>query len=298
MGREGGASPDGKVENDVVAVTMTIGDFSRATRLSAKTLRFYHQVGLLEPAWVDPVNSYRVYAVEQIADAQVIRHFRALDMPVDLIRNVLAAPDLDDRNTLIAGHLARMETQLEATRSVVASLRGLLTTDRTPLAVSHRHVAATPAFVIRELIDLDDLGRWYTVARRDLDDAVAAGTLATGTFEPSGPPGGIWDTELFLNERGVAAVFRPISALEGAPLTVGRAAAELLPAVDLAVTVHHGSDDTLAQVYGALGDYVSRHELSIDGPIREVYLQDSTGPDGYATTEIGWPIVSTEPITP
>lgn len=39
-------------------MTMTIGDFSRATRLTAKTLRFYHQVGLLEPARVDPVNGY------------------------------------------------------------------------------------------------------------------------------------------------------------------------------------------------------------------------------------------------
>ena len=41
---------------------MTIGDFSRATRLSAKTLRFYHRVGLLAPAQVDPGNGYRMYS--------------------------------------------------------------------------------------------------------------------------------------------------------------------------------------------------------------------------------------------
>ena len=31
-----------------------MGDFSRATHLSVKTLRHYHQVGLLEPATVNP----------------------------------------------------------------------------------------------------------------------------------------------------------------------------------------------------------------------------------------------------
>ena len=32
---------------------LTIGDFSRATQLSVKTLRHYHRVGLLAPADVD-----------------------------------------------------------------------------------------------------------------------------------------------------------------------------------------------------------------------------------------------------
>jgi DNA-binding transcriptional MerR regulator len=33
---------------------LTIGAFSRLTHLSIKTLRYYHEVGLLEPAVVDP----------------------------------------------------------------------------------------------------------------------------------------------------------------------------------------------------------------------------------------------------
>jgi MerR family regulatory protein len=38
---------------------LTIGDFSLMTHLSIKTLRYYHQVGLLEPAEVDPNTGYR-----------------------------------------------------------------------------------------------------------------------------------------------------------------------------------------------------------------------------------------------
>lgn len=54
-----------------MAARMTIGDFSRANGLSAKTLRFYHQVGLLKPASIDPSNGYRLYDADQIVDAQV-----------------------------------------------------------------------------------------------------------------------------------------------------------------------------------------------------------------------------------
>ena len=50
-----------------------MGDFSRATHLSIKTLRHYHQVGLLEPTAVNPDTGYRYYSAGQIPTAQVIR---------------------------------------------------------------------------------------------------------------------------------------------------------------------------------------------------------------------------------
>ena len=40
---------------------LTIGDFSRATLLTIKTLRHYHDTGLLEAAEVDPHTGYRRY---------------------------------------------------------------------------------------------------------------------------------------------------------------------------------------------------------------------------------------------
>src|SRR5882757_11153755 len=105
---------------------LTIGEFSRATHLSVKTLRHYHDVGLLEPHDVDSDSGYRYYASEQIPAAQVIRRFRELGMPVGEVAAVLQAPDARVRNELIAEHLERMEHQLDATRATVASLRALL----------------------------------------------------------------------------------------------------------------------------------------------------------------------------
>ncbi|HEX7995426.1 MAG TPA: MerR family transcriptional regulator, partial [Streptosporangiaceae bacterium] len=61
---------------------LTIGEFATLTHLSIRTLRRYHQAGLLEPAKVDPHTSYRYYAAEQIPTAQVIHQLRELDVPL------------------------------------------------------------------------------------------------------------------------------------------------------------------------------------------------------------------------
>ena len=80
---------------------LSIGDFSRATLMSVKMLRHYHQIGLLQPAAVDPDTGYRSYTADQIPTAQVIRRFRDLQMPLERIRDVLAAPDPATRTALI-----------------------------------------------------------------------------------------------------------------------------------------------------------------------------------------------------
>lgn len=72
--------------------SFSIGEFSRATHLTVKTLRHYHEAALLVPASVDPRTGYRRYTAEQISLAQIIRRFRSLDMPVTEIHAVLASP--------------------------------------------------------------------------------------------------------------------------------------------------------------------------------------------------------------
>src|ERR1700722_7536730 len=57
---------------------VTIGVFSRMTHLSIKTLRHYHDLGLLEPAAIDPFSGYRSYDTSQVPTAQVIRRLRDL----------------------------------------------------------------------------------------------------------------------------------------------------------------------------------------------------------------------------
>jgi len=60
---------------------------------------------------------------------------------------------------------------------------------------------------------------------------------------------------------------------------------------------HHGSPADIDLAYGELGAYAVRHEISIDGPLREYYLVgllDTDNTDEWET-EFGWPICRSDP---
>jgi DNA-binding transcriptional MerR regulator len=273
-----------------VPASLSIGDFSRATQLSIKTLRHYHRLGLLAPADVDPDTGYRRYTTDQIPSAQVIRRFRDLDMPLEQIRAVLDATDLRARNRLIAAHLTQLEHDLARTQDAVASLRDLLTDPADAAPISHRRVAAAQAAAITSVVGAGELLPWFLGALGELD-----ATLEASGVSPAGPAGGSYTTELFAEEKGEATVFVPTAS--GVPL-IGRVAPRVIPAAELAVIMHAGSHNDVDRSYGALAAYVAEHALQVDGPIREYYLvgRRDTPEESAWRTEICWPIFSTLPV--
>jgi DNA-binding transcriptional MerR regulator len=274
-----------------MAASLPIGDFSRATHMSIKTLRHYHRVGLLEPADVDQFSGHRRYTIDQIPTAQVIRRFRELDMPIDEIRDVLAAPDVLARNELIAAHLSRLEQGLARTQKAVSTLRDLLDQPRDPArpGISHRSVTATSAAAVSAVIDIGDASAWYEGALGEL-----RATLGAQGLSATDAPGGIYAADLFTSERGQATVF---IGCTGQVRPVGRVEAVVVPPAELAVIVHQGSPDDIDRAYGALATHVTQHALAVEGPIREYYLsgRHDTPDESAWRTEIGWPIFQTQP---
>ena len=270
--------------------SLTIGDFARATHLSVKTLRHYHQLGLLVPAEIDPGSGYRRYGTEQIPTAQVIRRFRGLDMPLEQIGAVLQAPDVDARNELIAEHLARLEQGLVQTQEAVASLRDLLEGPSPTMRIEHRSEPPLRTAAITDTVGLEDVGPWFQGALGELSSTLGAQGAA-----PAGPPGGVIANDFFSEERGDITIFIPSA---GTIRPVGRVEPRDLPAVELATIVHAGTDGDIDRSYGSLATYVSDHALGVDGPIRERYLVGhlDTADEMAWRTEIGWPIFHTGPV--
>jgi DNA-binding transcriptional MerR regulator len=68
---------------------MSIGEFARDSRLSAKALRLYDELGLLPPARVDEDSGYRLYEPGQLKQARLIAAPRQLQVPLAEIKAVL-----------------------------------------------------------------------------------------------------------------------------------------------------------------------------------------------------------------
>lgn len=265
---------------------LTIGEFAQVTRLSVRTLRRYHERGLLEPAVVDPDSGYRYYTSEQIPAAQVIHRLRELDMPVREVREVLAAHDPDERASVVAAHLDRLAAELDRTRAAVTSLQRLIRPEPGRLDVELRSEPPMTVAAIGETVAESRILDWYDAAMAELDTALAG-------RQPTGPPGGRYAGELFTAGSGEVLVYQPVAD----PPAAGRVHPLTLPAAELAVTVHPGPHDDLDVTYGRLGAYVTDHALAIAGPVHETYLRgprDDPDPASWRT-EIGWPIFRIAP---
>ncbi len=93
---------------------MSIGEFARDSRLSAKALRLYDEMGLLPPARVDEDSGYRFYGAGQLKQARLIAVLRQLHFPLAEIKAILPLEPVEaaERVRVIwaateAGHTAR-----------------------------------------------------------------------------------------------------------------------------------------------------------------------------------------------
>ena len=269
-----------------MSVLVSIGDFSRMTHLSIKALRFYHDQGLLEPARIDPDSGYRFYEPAQVPVAQVIRRFRDLDMPLDQVKAVLQAPDLETRTKEIISHLTAMEARLAEMQMSVASLRALLEGTPAGPAVEFRSIPATPALAIRATVTAEESLAWGTGAFEEI-----YGRITNAGLSPAGPGGALFPAGFFELEQAELTAFVPVT---GVPGVDGRVQALTIPRVETAVMVHSGPIGDIDQTYGRLGTMVAERAIGVDGPIREYYLVPFTEPDlSRHRTEICWPVFQT-----
>jgi len=270
-----------------VSALVSIGEFSRLAHLSVKALRHYHDVGVFSPVEVDIHNGYRLYGVEQLDDAHVLRRLRELDMPLEEVKLVLDSGGGCRRDRAIASHLQRMELELERTRDIVASLRDLLDAPTRPLDVTHRTLKPGEAVAHRATVANTNIEQWSIEAFADLSAVVAS-----AGFVRAGPTGSQFSNEYFEQGIGDVAAF---VALEGrvGPEAMGAEVLRLSGGAH-ATTIHCGTYEDLDLTYGALGSHVAEKQIGAPGPITEFYV---AGPDEVETeadlrTEVCWPIIA------
>jgi DNA-binding transcriptional MerR regulator/effector-binding domain-containing protein len=108
-----------------------IGEFSRITGLSVKTLRFYHEIGLLVPAVVDPSTGYRRYDARNVETARAIAALRALDFPLEEIGEILRSHgDEADLVGLLEQQKARLRDRIQREKGVLSTIDRIIENEK------------------------------------------------------------------------------------------------------------------------------------------------------------------------
>jgi DNA-binding transcriptional MerR regulator/effector-binding domain-containing protein len=244
----------------------SIGEFSRITGLSIKTLRFYHEQGLLEPTSIDDQSGYRYYAPSKVEVAEVITRLRALDVSLADIAELLRTYDDDaDMLALLEQQKTVIGHKLQQYRGIDRSLNQLISKLK-----EERMFAQTASHSI-EVKQLDPLLiAAIRIHGRYSDCGTAFGRIARhfGRYL-AGPPFLLhYDTEYHETDANFDACFpiRQRKHVEGIEIRD-------LPGGRCVSLVHKGPYDEMGRSYAKAFDYLNEHGYEVEMPTREVYLK-------------------------
>lgn len=271
-----------------------IGDFSKLSRVSIKALRFYDEMGLLTPVYVDPFTAYRYYEYDQLLrlnrilalkdlgfSLEEIGHLLADSLTPEQMRGMLKLRQVEARQRVQeeAERLERIETRLrQIEQEEKMSKYDVVIKKVEPLKVAAiRDVVPTPPEQGSLWMELGEY-----LARHNIKplQAPCLTLYYDDEYKESD-----WDLEVCL----------PVDV--AVPET-GRVKVYSLSQVEaMACTLHHGPFVTIGEAYQALGKWIDTSGYRIIGPAREVYLRVADQSSAFASqndpntiTEIQFPV--------
>lgn len=241
----------------------SIGEFSKITGLTVKTLRFYHEQGILTPSSVEAGSGYRFYAESKIETARIITALRQLEFSIAEIADIIHSHD-DDSSILVFLETRKAEVQqrLRNDRQIVKLLDDIITHER---EASRKMSAAK-----------------FDVVEKTLPEALVASIRMKGPYNTCGSAFGrigrkygrvICGKPMLLQHDNE---YREEADFEAAmPIKKGEPAGEIEvrklvggPCLSL---MHLGPYEDLGRSYEIIVKYAKDHEFQYSTPSREIY---------------------------
>ncbi len=240
----------------------TIGEFSVITKLSVKTLRYYHEQGLLLPDYIDKDTSYRYYRDSSVEKAAAIALLRSLDFSISEIAELLQNYS-DDCDIVEAIEVRRRDINAR-----VARYNEALTEIEYFLKITgdFRTNEANGTVLEKNVDDMIFAGYRFKGKYQDMGSAFGRTGRAAGRLI-SGPPMSLdYESEYMEDNADIEAGF-PLSrmmnrkGIESRVLKGGRAV----------TIVHHGPYETLGSSYRELFTYINDRAYRMLVPCRVLY---------------------------
>jgi effector-binding domain-containing protein len=265
---------------------LRIGDFSKLSSVSVKTLRYYDEIGLFKPAVVDSFTSYRYYSADQLPRLNRIVGLRNIGLSLEEIVQLLTEnSSLDQIRDILRSKQSELQRQLRDEQRKLELAEELLKhmeREGTMPAydITIKNIDAQIVASIREVLPAyGDIGRLY---------GEIFGFLGSQRMPPAGPPLAIYHDDGYKEQDVDTEAAVPIAK---EVQSTKKVTVRKLPPGQMACVIYKGPYSDIGQAYTALMTWVDKNGYRITDHCREVYLQGPGQSDPAAyITEIQLPV--------
>jgi len=257
-----------------------IGEFAQIAQVSSRQLRFYDQLGILQPAHTDNLTGYRYYSIRQLPRLNRILALKEIGLSLEQISPLLKdgiTPSelrglLTKRREQVQESLREEETRLRYIESRIAFIDRSGSVDG--FDVVTKSVEPQPYMSTRcPCSGMDDALRMVrTVAaegEKTIQRSLRDKLIVLARNEP--------DVEELDLEIGYSLLRSPASSSALAREN-GLLRQTELPGVEIMATLtREGTNEQSHASFGALGAWIEANNYEIAGPCREVFLEPVSG---------------------
>ncbi len=253
---------------------LKVGEFSRMSQVTVKTLHHYDEVGLLKPSQTDPFTNYRYYTLDQLPRLHTIMALKELGLSLDEIAQLLSEELSADQ---IRG-MYRLK-QAELRQRVREEQARLAQVEFRLRQIEQEGIASTLDIVVKRIEPFFALTLRRTFQSRQEREVIARG-IEEGIRQRTiawtgGVPTSIFYEEEFRGDYLDTEMVAPVSPTHTPSVSLGDAGTltlRELPAMETAaVYMHQGDYDSLNEKYLMLQRWAVENGYHLSGTWRFLY---------------------------
>ncbi|AWX56302.1 MerR family transcriptional regulator [Brevibacillus brevis] len=104
---------------------LSIGEFSKICGVSTKTLRYYAEIGLMNPDEINPENGYRYYSIKQLKKMLFINRLKSYHFSLDEIKAMLEWEEDQSEEKLVSALLRKQREMSEKRNALDYTIKQL-----------------------------------------------------------------------------------------------------------------------------------------------------------------------------
>jgi DNA-binding transcriptional MerR regulator len=247
-------------------VQYQIGDFSIISRLSIKTLRYYHECGLLEPTFIDHQSGYRYYDESSLERVKIINELKELEFSLRNIKEILDS--CKDDSELITYAIKKSREVSEKIARYYRMQKKLEAFIQQTKQAEEVKINMNMEVIIKDIPAILIASIRFKGKYRDVTPIFKKLFRNYGRYCSGAPFSLYYDNDYKEDDADIEACV-PVRAL----IETGDIKCRELKGSKALTIVHTGSYETLGNSYKVLIDHLNENKRKILLPHREVYIK-------------------------